>query len=180
MFNSLFGKLFTQEDPQYSSVYVFLDVDGVLSPVQETIPDGYTTVEAEQGQWHLHRKHRDWLTALQEHGATLIWETIAGKDANDFIIPFYNMHPFPCVDYENINIRLEDESDSRTFKLPFIADSAKNKPTVIVDDELRADVDAWAEEREAPTLIVRPDPAVGVNEREREKVIAFVKKTLGR
>lgn len=167
-------------EPRYSKVYVFLDIDGVLYP-NESIQldlDGYQIVHGRYGQWHMHKKHGEWLKEIQTAGGTLIWETSWGEEANDFIIPFYEMQPLPFIDYNNPNIETAQDSDKNTFKLPFIKDTAQHYPVVLIDDELKEDVDDWANTREAPTLIIKPEPHTGLSEEDKNTIIEFINDTL--
>lgn len=167
--------LFQSNDTE--EVMIFFDIDGVLHPHYSKELDslGYERVEGRYGTWHLQRQHGEWMKELQEAGATLVWETNWGEEANEFVNPYYGLHPFPYINYIQTSINPEALSEDSTFKLPYIEELAKDKPLIIVDDDLKEDVYEWKEKREAPTLIISPHPARGWDSEQKEAMLDFVK-----
>jgi hypothetical protein len=67
---------------------------------------------------------------------------------------------------------------SGTWKLPSISDWVRNdvaplEKVVWVDDELDEDAFAWAEKR-GNTLLLKPDPAVGLTRDHVDTILAFL------
>lgn len=160
-----------------SEVMIFMDIDGVIHPhyAKDLGIRGYERVEGRYGQWHLHKKHGRWIKELQEEGATFVWETSWGREANEFVNPFYDLHPFPFIDYENTIIKPRALEENVTFKLPYIDELARNHPLVLIDDELSDDAFTWKQERKYPTLIINPEPNEGWTEAQKNQVLEFVR-----
>lgn len=61
----------------------------------------------------------------------------------------------------------------RTWKLRDVRLYAGNRPCAWIDDDLGSDAFAWADERAAPTLLLRADPGVGMTEQHERQLESF-------
>jgi hypothetical protein len=61
------------------------------------------------------------------------------------------------------------------WKLDAIDAFADERPLAWIDDAFNPACHAWAQERDAPTLLVQTDPASGLTERERELLLAWAR-----
>ena len=77
--------------------------------------------------------------------------------------------------HADVQLRFDDQPMWGTahWKLSAIDRYAGDRPAAWVDDSFNEDCHAWAERREAPTLLVRTDPAVGLTDAHVEKLEAW-------
>jgi hypothetical protein len=71
-----------------------------------------------------------------------------------------------------------DRSVGRTnahWKLDAIDEFAGARPLAWIDDALSAPCREWADAREAPTLLVQTDPAIGLTEREVAQLLGWAR-----
>lgn len=59
------------------------------------------------------------------------------------------------------------------WKIDAIDEYAGERPAAWIDDSFDDECYRWAEERQAPTLLVRTDPPVGIDEEHVERLLAF-------
>ena len=154
---------------------LFLDVDGVLA-LREVgdVPKGFTatTVSASDGRQHeilLNRGHGPWLRELARH-FELVWTTGWEHDAARILGPFYDLPAFRVVRFTQrpqFGVPLRKLEDVETY--------ASRVPLAWVDDDLDGDAEAWAADRRAPTLLIRPHPAVGLTLAHVEQLLAFAR-----
>jgi hypothetical protein len=62
------------------------------------------------------------------------------------------------------------------WKLGAIAEYAGDRPLAWIDDAFNAACYDWADAREAPTLLVRTDPAVGLVEEHAARLRAWAER----
>lgn len=148
---------------------LLLDVDGVLSPFgSQDDPQGYflLNVSDDFAYWVSHENTRR-LRELGEH-FELHWGT-GWADPHPVMGVFHDLPPLPHVDYAASVVVVGFD----TWKLPFIIDWVKDRPVAILDDEMREDAFAWADHREAPTLIVRPSAVEGMTDAHVMELITW-------
>ena len=59
------------------------------------------------------------------------------------------------------------------WKIDAIDEYAGDRPAAWIDDSFDEECYRWAEERPAPTLLVRTDPPVGIDEEHVQRLLAF-------
>ena len=151
---------------------VFLDVDGVLSPV---VPhsDAWTDWErVENIPFHLVLS-RKMAGRIAQLDAEVVWLTTWEHDANAVVAEFLGWQPHDVLE------RSGDEE--RWWKLDAITERIEKEPRpfVWVDDELehrKRDVEPWLRSVEVPVLPLSPRAEVGLTEAELDQIEAFVRR----
>ena len=156
---------------------LLIDVDGVLAPFgwREPLPGFEAHVVEDEPDVFLRAADGDRLRALAER-FELVWCT-SRDDAAERIavglgLPDLEVLDFSIDSLDSAHRRwaladqaaLEGGSAERTWKLPWVDQRCTGRAVAWIDDDLRADAHAWAEHRASPTLLVEPDPRVGVTE----------------
>ena len=151
---------------------LLIDIDGVVSlwgfdPNRR--PDGiFTSVEgvvhflSEQAGRHL-------LDLTSDYDP--VWCTGWEEKANDHLPQALGLGPFPYLEFD-----AHAEAGTTTpghWKLGAIDAYAGDRPLAWIDDALNDACRAWARAREAPTLLVETDPAVGLVDTHVEVLRAF-------
>ncbi|OLT24695.1 hypothetical protein BJF83_23975 [Nocardiopsis sp. CNR-923] len=153
--------------------YLLIDVDGVLNPFPG--PGGSVPPE-----YHPHRVdfrgHHEvpvWLNP--HHGATVNalhsmglvrprWATSWGAEANRLIAPHVGMPHLPHIDLGALDISTPHPR-GYLWKRDPVADWLGDAPVAWIDDDFAPPDYDWAAERTlrgAPTLLIQPDPYVGL------------------
>lgn len=145
--------------------YLLLDVDGVLSPTTDAVPPGFRRVETPDFRVAVSDQHGRWLTELSEF-FVLVWATSWGERANAVYAKLLGL---PALEV----IRLPRPSAKPDWKLPAIASWAGSKALAWVDDEIGETASRWAAERDAPTLCLRTNGAVGLREHQVAALRSF-------
>jgi len=72
-------------------------------------------------------------------------------------------------------LRFDPEAgpDAPTYKLPVVNRFVRDRPVAWVDDELGPDAVARADERDQPTLLIQPDPRIGLMDEQVEELLSF-------
>jgi hypothetical protein len=153
------------ERHRYQPALLLLDVDGVLQPLGRSVPPGYQRFTSVTADVVLNPAHGAWLTALSARFA-LTWATTWGPSANRAIGEVLGVSPLPHVE-------LGELPRSGTRKLGAVRRFVGGRACAWVDDELYEDAVAWAEDRTAPTLLVRPAPSVGLTAAHVEQLESF-------
>ena len=157
---------------QFDKPVLFVDVDGVISLF------GFPTeVEAFPGPVH-------WvdgiahcipdgcgrrLERLAEH-FELVWATGWEEKANEYL-PFILKLPFkdlPVLSFDGRAV-----FGSAHWKLDAIDEYAAGRPAAWIDDNLDDECRAWAERREAPTLLVQTESPLGMLDEHVEELVAW-------
>lgn len=145
---------------------LLLDVDGVLFPVGGATPPGYEVHETDQYHVVLNQNHGIWLNELSEH-FELVWATTWEGQANYVIGPRLGLPELPVIHFEM--------GDGETRKLPSVKEFVDERDLAWVDDELYSDAHAWSDVRTQRSLLVRPQPGVGLTRRHVDDLLAFAK-----
>lgn len=99
----------------------------------------------------------------------LVWATSWQRQASEDFGPLLGLSDdLPFLRFD----RSLDHPGS-SYKLPAIQRFVRDRPTAFVDDELGHDVLTWAEERAQPTLLIQPDPRLGLTDDHVDKLLAF-------
>ncbi len=144
---------------------LFLDVDGVLSPVRDSAPPGYEVSLIDGARVIWSPMHGEWLASLLER-FDIVWATTWESDANRTIGPALGLPELPVVAFG-------PHRSGDTWKLAAIAEFAGERPCAWADDRLFADADQWAANRSAATLLVRPMPSIGLAKEHFMKLVDF-------
>lgn len=150
---------------------LFVDVDGVLSlfgfPHDGPPPGRFHQVE---GIAHCIGHHAgERLTRLAEH-YELVWATGWEERANEHLPHLMNL---TLPEMPTLTFGGQARWGTAHWKLDAIDRYAAGRPAAWVDDNLDAECEAWAARRPAPTLLVRTDPAVGLDEDHVERLLAW-------
>ncbi|MEV5199688.1 HAD domain-containing protein [Streptomyces sp. NPDC053720] len=156
--------------------YLLLDIDGVLIPfpaadgstppthVRHTVlptgrhPDDPVSIWLDPSQGGI-------LTELLTSGlVTPVWCTSWRKDATTIIGPLLGLPDFPYLDLPRPQITTS-HPDGYLWKRDYVDPWLCKDPVVWIDDDFTTLDHGWAQERTArglPTLLVQPDPYVGL------------------
>jgi hypothetical protein len=147
---------------------LFLDIDGVLCPFG--IESGGQPIPGhEYVLWN--PRHTEWLHELREK-FVLVWGSFWEQDANKVIAPLHDLDALPFVEFSWPDSILDL---TKTIKLESIERFAGDLPFAWVDDDLRDDAFTWAKDRDkvVPTLLIRTDPTVGLDEQAMRQLRDF-------
>ena len=144
------------------SPLLFLDVDGVLLPLGVGGRDGYERARAgPYAVWVTHARRaaaRTLADAFEVH-----WVTSWNEDANTDVAPLFELPRFPVLDVQAHHMKLDVV---RTF-------APAGRPLAWVDDRLEPEAMLWGRERSSRTLLLAPDPHIGLTPAEVERLLAF-------
>ncbi|GBE24483.1 hypothetical protein BMS3Bbin02_00755 [bacterium BMS3Bbin02] len=153
--------------------YLLMDVDGVLAPVVvDAPPPGFVrrVVQASDGREHqvwLNPTHGLWLNALRER-FELVWASGWEHDAVRLLEPIFALPGVTAIEFTQrplFGVTLR--------KLPDVVAFVGDMPVAWVDDDLDSEVEQWAGDHSAPTLLLKPDPGVGLTHLHIRELIAF-------
>jgi hypothetical protein len=138
---------------------LFLDIDGVLSLF------GFASDSRPDGVWLnvdgiVHLISATAAEHLQRLGAAyeVVWCSGWEEKANEHLLATLTLaDPLPFLTFP-------PSADGRHWKLASIEGHAAQRPLAWVDDAHDEGCRRWADDREAPTLLVATDPAVGLTE----------------
>jgi hypothetical protein len=125
--------------------------------------------------------HAGWLDEIEAAGAEMIFATMWMESAaTDFAPELGTGHHWPHIpfrDYHDIDHWRTTGAGVANYKMPGVKAHAGTRPILWIDDDLTPDEHAWAERRTAagfPTVLIQPDPAVGMTREHVEQVLDFV------
>jgi hypothetical protein len=135
---------------------LLVDVDGVLNPyAAPEPPPGYEIHDffgdVVNDRVLLAREHGAWLTSLADV-YELVWATGWEHHANQLICPVLGLPELPVIEFPSIPF----------VKLPSVTKAVGDRALAWIDDMHAPDHFAWAEKREAPTLLLHIDPGHGL------------------
>ena len=135
---------------------LFLDVDGVLNPFGPACPAGFAEHDLFPGEEpvRVNPEHGAWITELL--GAfDVIWATFWNEDANRLLVPLMHIDPLPVLAMPSV-------PSPPGAKVPLIASFAGRRPAAWIDDAHPPEARAWSQARQAPTMLITAEPAVGL------------------
>ncbi|WP_326550504.1 HAD domain-containing protein [Micromonospora sp. NBC_01813] len=147
---------------------LFLDVDGVLNPFDDTIcPCGFTEHDLFPGEElvRINPTHGMWITELSAV-FDLIWATSWNDDANRLLAPLLRIPVLPVL-------TMPPPPFDPSAKVPLIAAHAQRRPTAWIDDAHTIEARDWAEKRNAPTLLITTDPAIGLTRESVDHLLTW-------
>lgn len=136
---------------------LFLDVDGVISPVGSNPPPGFTRVAADDFSVVWNPAHRTSFAVLADL-FEVVWATTWEHQANTAFSPRLGFPDLPVIEFS-------EQRKGDTWKLADIADYAGDRPAAWVDDSLFTDAFRWAETRVVTSTNTPPDSAQHTSER---------------
>jgi hypothetical protein len=154
---------------------LFLDVDGVISlfgfPSSATPPGTFHWVD---GIVHcIGHACGNRVRRLGER-FEIVWATGWEEKANEYLVHLLELEAeLPVLSFDGAAVW-----GSAHWKLAEIEAYAGDRPAAWIDDNLSEECLAWARGRRAPTLLIGTDPAVGIEEPEVERLLAWAE-TLG-
>ncbi|MGH2764251.1 MAG: HAD domain-containing protein [Thermoleophilaceae bacterium] len=157
---------------------LFVDVDGVISlfgfaPGAGELPGPLHWVD---GVAHcIPEDIGERLVALAE-SFQLVWATGWEERANEHL-PFLLKLPFS--DLPSLTFAGQAVFGSAHWKVQAIDEYAGDRPAAWIDDNLNEECRAWAEGREAPTLLVETSSPVGLTDEHVSLLLAWAQ-NLGR
>jgi HAD domain in Swiss Army Knife RNA repair proteins len=140
---------------------LFVDVDGVISLF------GFAADARPEGSFHtvdgiphlLSARAGEYLRALAPH-FELVWCTGWEDKANEYLPHLLELPgPLPFLTFDP-----PMGSRSAHWKLVAVTEFAGDRPLAWVDDAFNDECHTWAADREAPTLLLRTDPPVGLTD----------------
>jgi HAD domain in Swiss Army Knife RNA repair proteins len=147
---------------------LFVDVDGVLSLFGWDHPPG--PLHLVDGIPHcLPKAAGERLSRLSET-FELVWATGWEEKANEYL-PHLLELPFRDLPYLTFDGRAV--FGTAHWKVDAIDRHAGDRPAAWIDDSIDDECRAWASHREAPTLIVQTDSAIGITDEHVEELERF-------
>ncbi|WP_368862266.1 hypothetical protein [Catenulispora pinistramenti] len=177
---------------------LLIDVDGPLNPYAAKPPrrpDGYTTHRLLPATWV--EEQRSLLTQLgmpnrrvkplrvwlnPDHGPALaalpyalVWATTWQHEANEYIGPVLGLPELPVITWPEPRT---EPAGGLYWKTPSIVTWAAGRPFAWIDDEITdADRDWVRTHHDAPALLRRIDPAVGLAAEDFAALAAWVEES---
>lgn len=141
--------------------YLLVDVDGVLAPIVSGIaPPGFTrhTVQLPGGTQHdvwLNPEHGSWLRQLTK-SFELVWATGWEHYAPRLLGPLLGLPPMPVIEFTK-----RPQLGVALAKVPDVITFVGDAPAAWIDDDLGETAASWRQQREAKTLLIKPDRSIG-------------------
>ena len=163
-------------DDTHNRPILFVDVDGVISlfgferhsdpPGSFHMVDGIVHCIGSSAAARLAR-----LAGVYE----LVWATGWEEKANEYLVHLLEMESeLPVLTFDG-RVR----PGSAHWKLDAIEEHAAGRPAAWIDDNLDDECRAWAERRDAPTLLVQTECAVGIDEEHVELLLSWADEVAG-
>jgi hypothetical protein len=148
-----------------------VDVDGVISlfGFEETPSASVARFELIDGMVHcISLAAGERLARLGQH-YDLVWATGWEAKANDYLPHILGLPELPYLTFEGAA-----RFGSAHWKLGPLDEFGGDRPLAWIDDSLDESCYEWAQGREAPTLLVPTESALGLEEAHTETLIAWV------
>jgi hypothetical protein len=163
---------------------VLLDIDGVVNafdaPYEAIARGGYTQTQGGGYRLTIRPEWAEWVDGLAEHG-DVVWATMWQRFAITDFAPATGIG-LGIADYIDFDRHHRSDLGRRTgsgvggYKQPGVEAYVGDRPFVWIDDDIRPEQVVWAMERNLagiPTLLLVPDPAVGLTADDVRMVQAF-------
>lgn len=145
---------------------LLLDIDGVLSPTGGGLPPGFVRERIGSYEVIWSQQHQDWLFQLSQE-FQLVWATTWEHSANESMSLVLELGQLAVIEF--------DRGSGDTRKLPSVQEFIGDRPAAWVDDDLYLDAHKWAEQRDAPTLLIRTSSSVGLRREHVDQLKTFAK-----
>lgn len=149
---------------------ILLDLDGPLNPFLSwtAVEEGYEPIDAGYSTWMLHHKHGQWLANLSQ-SAQVMWASTWEETANELACSFYDLPHFEYLQFGKASM-----STGLPFKLQEVQQVSEDRPLIWIEDEADEQMQKWAADRSAPTLLIIPDPSIGWTEEQYQECVSFL------
>jgi hypothetical protein len=149
---------------------LFLDVDGVISVF------GFSQTGPSPGTWH----SVEGVPHCIGHGSgerlarlstvyELVWATGWEERANEHLPHLLGLgRELPSLTFDEVPVW-----GTAHWKLSAIDDYAGDRPAAWIDDSFNDACYEWAERRQAPTLLMRTEPSVGMTDAHVAELVAW-------
>lgn len=150
---------------------LFLDVDGVLSlfgfDASDEMPGPFHWID---GIAHCIPPESGRLLERLSERFELVWATGWEEKANEYLPQILDLSfgELPCLTFDG-----QATFGSSHWKLDAIGDYAGLRPAAWIDDHIDDSGRIWARLRDAPTLLIETDPAIGITEAHVEEMLAW-------
>jgi hypothetical protein len=166
----VFRRTQRQSDNPHTRPILFLDVDGVISLFgfeRDGLPPG--SFQMVDGIPHcIGSDCGPRLARLQER-FELVWATGWEEKANEYLPRLLDIEgDLPTLSFDGRAI-----FGTAHWKLEAIEEYAGDRPAAWIDDSLDERCRAWAERRDAPTLLVETDSHVGIDDDHVELLLRW-------
>jgi hypothetical protein len=163
-------------DERHNRPILFVDVDGVISLF------GFERFQEPPGSFHmvdgiLHCIGASAASRLARLARVyeLVWATGWEEKANEYLVHLLELEgDLPVLSFDGRAV-----FGSAHWKLEAIEEFAADRPAAWIDDSLDGECRAWAEQREAPTLLVETESAVGIEEEHVELLLDWAGRVAG-
>lgn len=150
---------------------MFVDVDGVVSLF------GFPSIEEAPGPFHwidgvAHCIGTESGRRLRELGERfeLVWATGWEEKANEYLLFLLEL---PDEELPTLTFDGRAAFGSAHWKIDAIDEFAGDRPAAWIDDNLDEECAEWARGRDAPTLLIQTDSAVGVTDEHVERLLEW-------
>ncbi len=149
---------------------LFVDVDGVISLFgfdRHAEPPG--SFQMVDGILHCIGSSCGPLLRRLAERFELVWATGWEEKANEYLVHALGLEAeLPTLTFDG-----RARFGSSHWKLEAIEEFAGERPAAWIDDNLDAEIRAWAERRAAPTLLVPTETHVGITEEHVELLLSW-------
>ena len=156
---------------------LFIDVDGVLSLYgfeRGQKPPG--TFHMVDGILHCIGSSCGGLMARLAPHFELVWATGWEEKANEYLVRLLELEgELPTLTFDG-----RARFGTAHWKVEAIDEYAGDRPAAWIDDSLDEACRAWAERRDAPTLLVQTEPATGIEEEHVELLLSWARELSAR
>ena len=158
--------------PEHGKPILFVDVDGVISVFgfpagQDELPGPFHWID---GVAHCIPKAVGARLGRLAERYELVWATGWEEKANEYLplILGLSSRELPWLGFDGRAV-----FGCAHWKLEAIEEYARDRPAAWIDDSLDEACADWAKSRDAPTLLVQTDSAVGVTDEQVEQLLAW-------
>jgi hypothetical protein len=155
---------------------LFVDVDGVVSLFgweRDSAPPG--SFHMVDGIVHLIGESSARLLGRLRDRFDLVWATGWEERANEHLVHLLELETeLPTLTFDG-----RARFGTAHWKLDALEEFAGNRPAAWIDDNIDAECRAWAEGRDAPTLLVQTETHVGITEEHVETLLAWADELAG-
>jgi hypothetical protein len=157
---------------------LFVDVDGVISlfgfPNAESAPGRFHFVD---GIAHCIGPNSGGRLKRLIQRFDAVWATGWEDKANEYLPSLLGMRDLnlPVLGFDGRAV-----FGSAHWKVDAIDQYAGDRPAAWIDDNLDDRCERWADERDAPTLLLRTNPATGISDEHVERLLTWADEVSGR
>lgn len=157
---------------------ILLDIDGVILPSRSHDPWGHFSVHDWDGDVRMiDEEMRSRVVRLFQLGEVIwcsAWNERSFDLAGALFVPRSSFLPIE-IKRNRWAEELDLDSSAWSWKLHSIVNFDDGKsPLIWIDDNIEEDAFLWQSRREAPTLLIRTEESLGLQEEDLEKVALFV------